>query len=75
MENIFHSFGSIDPKIEKSLAPWYNEYLAGAGMELYFVPLNKLFLVAMRYRYSSLSFLIFIIITIIIIIMIIVLEE
>lgn len=51
MENIFHSFGSIDPTIEKSLAPWYKEYLAGAGMELYFVPLNRLFLAAMRYRY------------------------
>lgn len=51
MENIFHSFGSIDPDTEKALAPWYLEYLSGAGMELYFVPLSKPFLAAMRYRY------------------------
>jgi len=51
IENIFHSMGSVSAEIEKNMPPWYEEYLHGAGMELYFVPLPANFLKAMRYSF------------------------
>ena len=51
IENLFHSMGSVAPEIEENMPPWYEEYLHGAGMELYFVPLPKPFLKVMRYGF------------------------
>ena len=54
IENIFHSMGSVSADIEKNMPPWYQEYLHGAGMELYYVPLPPPFLKAMRYCFRRL---------------------
>eukprot|EP00605_Chrysophyceae_sp_TOSAG23-4_P000563 GSChrysophyteH1.ASY1.ANO1.636.1 assembled CDS len=51
IENIFHSMGNVSPEIEQTMPPWYDEYLHGAGMELYFVHLPEIFLKAMRYSF------------------------
>lgn len=55
IENIFHSFGSVDPEIEAQMAKWYKEYLHGAGMELYFVQLPQQFIKAVRYNYRTIA--------------------
>ena len=55
IENIFHSFGSVDPEIESQMAKWYKEYLHGAGMELYFVQLPDVFIKAARYNYCTIA--------------------
>ncbi len=55
IENIFHSFGSVDPDIEAQMAKWYREYLHGAGMELYFVQLPTVFIKAARYNYRTIA--------------------
>ena len=52
IENLFHSFGSIDAEIEAFMAPWYKEYLSGAGMEFYFFQLPKTFIARMKYNYQ-----------------------
>merc|ERR1711871_372887 len=61
IENIFHSMGALDADVEKSMAPWCrNEYLPGAGMEIYFVKLTQGFLRVMRYNYLRIVDLVYI---------------
>ena len=60
IENIFHSMGALDSETEKSMAPWYDEYLHGAGMEIYFVPLTQAFIRRMRYSFPRISDLLFV---------------
>jgi len=55
IENIFHSFGSVAPDVEKAMPPWYKEYLHGAGMELYYAPLPAIFLSKMRYNFKRIA--------------------
>jgi hypothetical protein len=55
VENLFHSFGGISSAIESQLDPWYHEYLHGARMELYYVPLDQAFLKHIGYNFSILS--------------------
>lgn len=52
IENLFHSFGAVSETVESSLDPWYSEYLHGARMELYYVPLDPEFLRVMGYNYD-----------------------
>jgi hypothetical protein len=52
IENIFHSFGSMSESFESTLDPWYKEYLGGARMEYYYLPLDDEFLHAMNYSYE-----------------------
>lgn len=52
IENLFHTMGGLTEAVEESLTPWYKEYMHGAGMESYFVPLSKMFLMAMNYNYK-----------------------
>ncbi len=52
VENIFHSFGSVSPLLESRMDPWYHEYLHGARMEMYYVPLDHDFLEAMEYKFE-----------------------
>jgi len=52
IENLFHTMGGLTDAVEDSLTPWYREYMHGAGMESYFVPLPKIFLMAMNYNYK-----------------------
>jgi hypothetical protein len=49
VENIFHSFGAVSPSVESNLDPWYSEYLQGARMEMYYVPLDQDFLRAIGF--------------------------
>ena len=60
IENIFHSMGALDSETEKSMAPWYDEYLHGAGMEIYYVPLTQAFIRRMRYSFARVSDLLFV---------------
>lgn len=60
IENIFHSMGALDSDVEKTMAPWYDEYLHGAGIEIYFVKLNRTFIRAMRYNYLRMVDLVYI---------------
>jgi hypothetical protein len=60
IENIFHSMGALDAETEGMLAPWYEEYLHGAGMEIYFVPLTESFIRIMRYNFFRMSELVYI---------------
>ena len=57
IENIFHSVEEVpeDDPLQKSMAPWYNEYLHGAGMELYFVDLSYDFLRHAHFKFSVIS--------------------
>ena len=55
IENVFHSFESVPLDIEKSTPGWYREYLHGAGMEFYFIPLSPLFLEEMRYNFRRMA--------------------
>ena len=55
IENIFHSMENVADDLKSNLAPWYQEYLDGAGMELYFVQLDPLFVSCMKYSYKSIS--------------------
>ena len=52
IENIFHSFGGVPAARESSLEPWYQEYLHGARMEMYYVPLDPEFLRAMNFSFN-----------------------
>jgi hypothetical protein len=52
IENLFHSFGAVSEMMESSLDPWYSEYLHGARMELYYVPMDTEYLHAMNYNYD-----------------------
>ncbi len=52
IENIFHSFGGVSAAQESSLDPWYEEYLHGARMEMYYVPLDPEFLRAMSFSFD-----------------------
>jgi hypothetical protein len=52
IENLFHSFGAVSDRVENTLDPWYREYLHGARMELYYVPLDQEFIHAMNYNYD-----------------------
>jgi len=54
IENIFHSFGGVSAAQESSLDPWYEEYLHGARMEMYYVPLDPEFLRAMEFSFDRL---------------------
>lgn len=54
IENIFHSFGAVSSIVESTLDPWYGEYLHGARMEMYFVPLDNEFLRIINYNYDKL---------------------
>lgn len=61
IENIFHSMGALDADVEKTMAPWCrDEYLPGAGMEIYFVKLTQRFIRAMRYNYLRIVDLVYI---------------
>jgi len=52
VENLFHSIESIsESEIDSLNIGWYREYLHGASLELYLMPLPKLFLIQMRYNY------------------------
>jgi hypothetical protein len=55
IENVFHSMGSVSPDIRKHMPPWYEEYLHGAGMEMYFVQLPASFIKAMRYSFRRIA--------------------
>ena len=55
LENLLHSMGNVNQEIEKNMPPWYEEYLHGAGMELYFVPLPKKFIRGMRYCFRRMA--------------------
>jgi hypothetical protein len=55
VENLFHSFGGISSVIESQLDPWYHEYLHGARMELYYVPLDQAFVKHIGYNFSILA--------------------
>ena len=55
IENIFHSVEGLGDELKKDIAPWYEEYLHGAGMELYFIPLNTQFLRTMQFNFSLIS--------------------
>jgi hypothetical protein len=57
IENIFHSVEDVpdDSPLQKVMAPWYKEYLHGAGMELYFVELNFNFLRHTQFSFSIIS--------------------
>jgi hypothetical protein len=59
IENVFHSFEAVPPDIEKSTPSWYREYLHGAGMEFYFIPLSPMFLEAMRYSFRHMAIALF----------------
>ena len=52
IENIFHSFGGVSAAQESTLDPWYQEYLHGARMEMYYVPLDAEFLRAMGFSFD-----------------------
>ena len=54
VENIFHSFGDVSAAVESTLDPWYREYLQGARMEMYYVPLDQDFLRAISFSYDRL---------------------
>mgnify|MGYP003384993580 FL=1 len=54
IENIFHSFGGVSQAQENSLDPWYQEYLHGARMEMYYVPLDPEFLRAIGFSFDRL---------------------
>mmetsp|Transcript_3342 Transcript_3342/g.5229 ORF Transcript_3342/g.5229 Transcript_3342/m.5229 type:complete len:1450 (-) Transcript_3342:361-4710(-) len=54
VENIFHSFGAVSAVVENKLDPWYGEYLHGARMEFYYVPLDSDFLKAISYSFDRL---------------------
>lgn len=54
IENIFHTFGAISEEEENKLAPWYSEYLHGARMEMYYVPLDQDFLRAIHFDFDKL---------------------
>lgn len=54
VENIFHSFGAVSPIVESTLDPWYSEYLQGARMEMYYVPLDQDFLRAISFSFDRL---------------------
>jgi len=54
VENIFHSFGAVSAAVENTLDPWYEEYLHGARMEMYYVPLDGDFLKAISYCFNKL---------------------
>jgi len=51
VENIFHSFGhpAYPPQQDEN---WLNEYVHGARMELYYVPLQSLFLEALHFDWN-----------------------
>jgi potassium large conductance calcium-activated channel subfamily M alpha protein 1 len=53
IENIFHTFTSPHNQIEDS-SYWMNEYIHGARMEMYFIPLEKGFLEAMNFDWDLL---------------------
>jgi hypothetical protein len=59
LENAFHSFEAIPPDIKKSTPNWYREYLHGAGMEFYFIPLSSIFLEGMRYSFRRMAIALF----------------
>jgi hypothetical protein len=60
IENIFHSFGGVSEENLGTMAPWYREYLHGAMMELYYVPLDQDFLRAIDYSFDKLCEAIFV---------------
>jgi hypothetical protein len=53
IENIFHTFTSPHAQVEDS-SNWLNEYIHGARMEMYFVPLEKGFLESMNFDWDLL---------------------
>jgi len=53
IENIFHTFTSPHNQMEDS-SDWLNEYIHGARMEMYFIPLEKAFLEAMNFDWDLL---------------------
>jgi voltage-gated potassium channel Kch len=54
IENLFHSFGQqIEPTKEND-SYWLDEYIYGARMELYYVPLPELLLEALNYDWNLL---------------------
>jgi len=57
IENIFHSVEGVDEdsQLAKTMAPWYREYLHGAGMELYFVEIDHVFIRNCRYEFSRIA--------------------
>jgi hypothetical protein len=54
IENIFHTFGAISDEEEEKLPSWYSEYLHGARMEMYYVPLDQDFLRAIHFDFDKL---------------------
>ena len=54
IENIFQSFGGVSDEAEEMMAPWYSEYIHGARMELYYVPLDQDFLRAIDFSFDKL---------------------
>jgi hypothetical protein len=54
IENLFHSFGQqIGPSKEND-SYWLDEYVHGARMELYYIPLSDLLLEALQYDWNLL---------------------
>jgi hypothetical protein len=55
IENIFHSMENVESEMEKTMAPWYQEYLHGAGMEIYFISLDENFLKLVKYSFKKIA--------------------
>lgn len=57
IENIFHSVEGVDEDnhLAKTMAPWYQEYLHGAGMELYFVDINHTFIRNCQFNFGTIA--------------------
>ena len=59
IENLFHSFGGLSSDVESELDPWYDEYLHGARMELYYVALDEAFIKYIAFDFSVLCELVY----------------
>ena len=55
IENLFHSVEEVSDSLLTKMDPWYAEYLHGAGMEMYFVPLSASFLKNVLYDFSIIA--------------------
>jgi voltage-gated potassium channel Kch len=54
IENLFHSFGQQIESTQENDSYWLDEYIYGARMELYYIPLPELLLEALNYDWNLL---------------------
>lgn len=50
IENLFHTFGAVQST--SNSGSWSQEYLHGIGMEIYYIPLDRLYLESLSYEWT-----------------------